>query len=464
MSSARRQQILVDLSTGDWRILHIWLHAVCEANVVAIVNSSKATTEPDRESLEQHWSDAVGDGPSALLVAIAQIRGLEAHWGHLAALLIAIDALHAARPSRLSWAPMTVPAALRTDMPHGAWHLLPPPARQPTDLAREGGDIALLLHSRLGLRCPVVRPRPECAVRPVFQAMPTAVGHLLRSVATGTDLVVAMGSPAAMVTLEARGDPSRRDRRGRIPYFFAELGDDALEAADMEMERILDAADRAGAHVLLLPELELSPRLLDRLRARLRVRNGTLALVVAGSSHTPVGAHRRNRSTVLTGWGEVLWFHDKCVDFVITAVEAVQMGADMRGALGIDERGGCEDISLGEELVVCDLPFGRLSVVICLDYCGGHLDPLFEAAGVNLLLVPAMTPRTEAFKDRAHALGVRAGACTWIANSGWLIRTTGTACASGMMYRPKRGGWSSTSTPPDPVLVCMNGEVNSGPR
>lgn len=266
--------------------------------------------------------------------------------------------------------------------------------------------------------------------------MPAAVDLALEGVAGGDDLVVAFASPASAAKLRTEGDKLRRAPDGRVPYRFVEADSDL----DAELAAIVAACSELGARVLVLPELEVPPWSLVRLRRHLFDafrRQGTLALVIAGSWHLNVGGHLRNRATVLSGWGDDAWFHDKLAIYGIPAAEAATMPEAVRELLGIDEQGGREDVGPGAELHVRDLRLGRLAVATCLDFCGGGLDDLFVGAGVNLLFVPAMTSSTAPFRERAKLLGERAGTWAWVANSGWW---SGAASATRSWRRDGRGG------------------------
>lgn len=448
------------------RRIHVALQRRCTREARALFNALDTLNTADHGRIEQGWSDVVGElGPAELRAVgrkLATLDGRSADEAlvEAAAALIVLDAWHAAHPARLSWHPLRLGAEDRFGADDEVWFLIPPARGPATELARDAGDLGLDLDARLGLRCRVVRaldPK-ERSVR--FLETPAALGALLRP--GFGELIVMMGAPAAGLQMSTVSEPARRDLRGRIPYRFVGFqGPSDLEAAIVAVGRLLDAADTAGAHVLMLPELEVPPPLLTWIEAELRRRRSTLGLVVAGSYHVEHEGRVRNRAVVLAGWGDRLWQHDKWVDFVIPAAEAAHLPADTLAALGIDERGGHEDIERGDELVIADLPIGRLAVGICLDFCGGELTPLLIEAGVNLVMVPSMTSSTDAFKAVAESLGSRTNARVWISNSGWLrgeLRLVG-SCASAMSYRPRRRGWVAGDFSPDVVIWCSNGEV-----
>jgi hypothetical protein len=109
--------------------------------------------------------------------------------------------------------------------------------------------------------------------------------------------------------------------------------------------------------------------------------------------------------------------------------------------LGIDERGGYEDIALGRTLEVLDLSMGRLVTPICLDFCGDELRDLLIACAVNFCLVPAMTPEMAPFQQRAYDLGTWNRATTFVVNSAWLAKQLGKLAPEYLAhaYVPARG-------------------------
>jgi len=127
-------------------------------------------------------------------------------------------------------------------------------------------------------------------------------------------------------------------------------------------------------------------------------------------------------SRPLGGSGGLLSTQDKCAAYNLPGA---QVTPHLGQTLGLDERGGCEDITQSEVLEVLDTPLGRLATPICLDFCGEQLRDLLVDACVNLLFVPAMTPQMKPFVDRARDLGTQNRAATFAVNSTWLLRQIG---------------------------------------
>ncbi len=113
----------------------------------------------------------------------------------------------------------------------------------------------------------------------------------------------------------------------------------------------LHVAQKEKAQVLVLPELSLTPALLEKLSGWLLKQHGhPFRLVVAGSYHhlDPPSVLACNRMTVLDRRGETLFHHDKWFEYC-------------------DQ--GRERISPGKTLQLLFAPPGLLSFAICKDFC-----------------------------------------------------------------------------------------------
>jgi len=137
---------------------------------------------------------------------------------------------------------------------------------------------------------------------------------------------------------------------------------------------------------------------------------------------------------------------------------AQEMGKDLCLKLGIDERGGFEDIRSSTEVVIADCALGRLATPICLDFCGDELRELFIGTRTNLLLVPAMTPRIRDFRERARELGTHCRGSTFVVNSAWLVGQLGQPTAPDLFlgYVP-----AMKAVPGQPVRVSEALAVSS---
>ena len=262
-------------------------------------------------------------------------------------------------------------------------------------------------------------------VQPSFLCLPALVSEELgRRFERRKDLRIALASPFANLAFEASGDPSRRHSDDGTPYRFIGLAPASMEAARKTLGEIVAACAEEEVDVLCFPELSLDTDLLAHLHLLLESSNSTLhpALVVAGSFHVSEATGWVNRCRAFDGFGRKLFEQDKCLPYRLPATQASELPEELRALLGIDARGGFEDIQLSSTLFVIDSSVGRLATPICLDFSGQELRDLFVRTGTNLLFVPAMTPRLHDFQARARDLGTQTRATTFVANSSWLLK------------------------------------------
>jgi len=141
--------------------------------------------------------------------------------------------------------------------------------------------------------------------------------------------------------------------------------------------------------VFVLPELSVTPEIVDRLRSYLDENHPYEDwLVVAGSYHTQTTGVQKNVSCALVpGWPDVMQ-HSKLVRFTN------ELSRSAPSAEGIEE---------GHQLVVyCADPF-RFSILICKDLLDPDIARHVAFVGVNVLGVPSMSEKTHDFEARVHA-------------------------------------------------------------
>lgn len=84
----------------------------------------------------------------------------------------------------------------------------------------------------------------------------------------------------------------------------------------------------------------------------------------------------------------------------------------------IRQYGGLEDIDISNRTVnLIDLSFGRVSILICLDFILPELYFVLAALKVNCFLLPSMTPAIDRFETMAWWHGTANRAATFLANS-----------------------------------------------
>jgi len=164
-----------------------------------------------------------------------------------------------------------------------------------------------------------------------------------------------------------------------------------------------------GHQIAVLPELSLpSP---DALAVSIAAAPADYPpLIVAGSAHVQrsgaTGTIRSNESHVYLD-GQLVNVHRK-----IHPLQTRTLGAH-RFARGISEGITNEP----KELLVLSGQHTRLAVVICADLNDAQIPMLLEAAGVNLLLVPALTYSPGAFNGAICGLASRCQAVCVVVNA-----------------------------------------------
>lgn len=166
-------------------------------------------------------------------------------------------------------------------------------------------------------------------------------------------------------------------------------------AEEAHLERILTGLNHAraqSASIVVLPELAMTPSMLDHLRSTDAFAG--LDLVVAGSVHTAVPKLQpgHNVATVLAA-GQSLHEHRKFSDFYIRRGED---GTQVHEHL---ERDGARD---GFSLLIS--PHCVLVVLTCKDAMDRRVKSLVAHLAPTLLLIPAMSPQVDEFERLAEDL------------------------------------------------------------
>jgi hypothetical protein len=409
--------------------LHAGLHRLCQANAQRLRNLLRENAWEQRlVEIEQ------GLGPALEQPVWVAYLARRFRWGNqdqalvfCAALLQALDAYHKRHRSEMVAPIVEIPAALGG----GRTLFLRPPSNPieelvPTNrkLGRGAADLKNDVHHILGLWWQLI-PLEDKEVQPQLSPLPaTASDELGRRLRQG-DLRIGICSPFAGLGYVIRTDPARCHAGLGVPYRFAEIDSASLEPGRKILAEVLDLCARERIDLLCFPELTLDTSLLRDLSNLLKVRNDTLhpALVMAGSFHVDAGTGRANRCSLLDGFGDLLLTQDKCTAYSLPGSQVVSMKPEHR--LGLDERGGYEDIEVSGTVHIVESPLGRIAMPICLDFCGEQLRELFIETRVNLFLVPAMTPQVDPFYIRARELGTLNRASTLMINSSWLLQRIG---------------------------------------
>jgi hypothetical protein len=176
-----------------------------------------------------------------------------------------------------------------------------------------------------------------------------------------------------------------------------------------EIKRLLQEATKAGAKLAVLPELSLpTPDALDQV-----IKEGAADLppiIVAGSAHV----EEPNGTSTPTRANESRLYMDGKVVALARKHKAFE-SADL-----VEGETLREDLSPGQTtIMVLSGRRTRLAVAICADLQETTIPQLLVAAGVNLLLVPAMTKRIGSFNAPVCDIASYCQGVAVIVNTRW---------------------------------------------
>lgn len=185
-------------------------------------------------------------------------------------------------------------------------------------------------------------------------------------------------------------------------------GAERLKNASLRWESLramLEAAAADKAHVLVLPELTVTPALRDEVAAWLCTPENehTFLVVVPGSFHVGPAGERCGEAVLLDSHGNVRLRHRKLKPMMLDDHEGMpQVREEIRGH---------------SELNLVASPLGPIAIGICLDFCDLGLAELWRQAGPGLVLVPSMSnaATTDAHHRRASALHAEHGTTSVVA-------------------------------------------------
>lgn len=209
------------------------------------------------------------------------------------------------------------------------------------------------------------------------------------------------------------------DRKSRFHITSLQNEDQELAA----LEAILQDCRKQDVHILVLPELRVSPAMLEVIRLFLDTQESSgvktgrgLLLVAAGSWHFNDETAFRNNCTVFDAYGRRLWTHTKLTAYQATEDNVAKAPAAF-AEFGIERNGGVEHINRGTQLQFTDTAIGRITVAICVGFCHSRPFDAIRAAAPDIVLVPSMSSSMDPLHDKANEL-VRLHASTFVANCG----------------------------------------------
>jgi len=176
----------------------------------------------------------------------------------------------------------------------------------------------------------------------------------------------------------------------------------------VQEERLLSLLERANEArdvVVVLPELCLDERLLERVRDWWRQPGRRIGLLVAGSAHVQVAEGRVNETRVLMPGDQEL-AHRKFGRFSFP---------DSQGGKKIDR---VEAIERFPAIVtVCMAGRWSFCALICKDLLDPTVVHMLVELRVRLVLVPSLSAKTDAYEAFAHTLAAANQAVTVVANT-----------------------------------------------
>lgn len=215
----------------------------------------------------------------------------------------------------------------------------------------------------------------------------------------------------------------------KTPYWFRRI-ENIGEAKKQLVKKILEPCLEKEVDILVLPELSIDEELLAffkewlRSNNRERVSSGNpgLLMVVAGSFHFGNKTDGRfNSSTILDHAGDMLWTQNKLKRFSFDERD-LQKNPGLQALLKTSLAGGYENIDETDTIYCADTPVGRISVCICLDFFHKKHIEGFRKTGINVFLVPAMTPQNIRFLEIAGTAAEDNLAASFFSNSGYAAK------------------------------------------
>ena len=165
------------------------------------------------------------------------------------------------------------------------------------------------------------------------------------------------------------------------------------DAREAKLFETLAAAKDQGAHIVVFPELTITPKLrhsIVRWLHEVEDKEHSIIWIVAGSFHEEISDKSGawiNRSYSFGYEGQIIHKHTKFCSF---------------GKL--DDK-GYEDIKLWRDIWLVETPLGLVATPICLDFCntnsGSPSANIFSELMVDLCLVPAMAKSDSAHRRQA---------------------------------------------------------------
>jgi predicted amidohydrolase len=250
--------------------------------------------------------------------------------------------------------------------------------------------------------------------------------------------------------------------RGGLRFYRIHPAD--RDATRRRIERVIASWDEHDVAIGIVPELCLSPDLLERwqtaLRGRERAATSRLRLVLAGSGNVERSTPPANTAVLLdASTGERVAHQPKIHPFNFSPEDLELWRLSDRLRAPIDE-----DLSRGERVCVIEAGGARVAILVCEDLARLHaFSPTLHAHGVSLILVPVFARPTKDRRwerARAEVYGDATGSTVVVANSLVMAAILGspTPVGTAIAVAPGHAAVGHASEPDDVVVFELDAE------
>lgn len=250
--------------------------------------------------------------------------------------------------------------------------------------------------------------------------------------------------------------------RGGLRFYRIHPAD--RETTRRRIERVIAGWDEHDVAIGVVPELCLSPDLLESWQAALRSRKGAatsrLRLILAGSGNVERWTPPANTAVLLDATtGETLANQPKLHPFNFSHEDLALWRLSDRFTAPIDE-----DLSRGERLCVIEAGGVRLAILVCEDLARLHaFSATLHAHGVSLILVPVFARPTKDRRwerARAEVYSDATGSTVVVANSLVMAAILGspTPIGTAIAIAPGHAAVGHASEPDDVVVFALDGD------
>lgn len=250
--------------------------------------------------------------------------------------------------------------------------------------------------------------------------------------------------------------------RGGLRFYRIHPAD--REPTRLRIQRVIAKWDEHDVNIGIVPELCLSPDLLESwqaaLRGRERASTSHLRLVLAGSGNVERSTPPANTAVLLDArTGETLAHQPKIHPFNFSPDDVELWGLSDRLTAPIDE-----DLSRGERLGVIEAGGARVAILVCEDLARLHaFSAILHGHGVSLILVPVFARPTKDRRwerARAEVYSDATGSTVVVANSLVMaaILETPTPVGTAIAITPGHAAVGHASEPDDVVVFALDAE------